>query len=219
MSFPSDTEATVKRRILSICQDHARIIFEISRKLALMFDSLLNNNVKEFKVHNESMHELINDSNKLKSVLLEEVASVGSLLISREDFLHLIFTVDEIADYAEAVAFRLNGLIKKKWKFDKKYIKKISELMVLILEEIGKMRETMISLSFNPSKAIELSKSVEEIERKIDSDYRILDIEILDAKMPIQSMLILRDIIQHLEKIADIGVEVIDLIKVLAVSA
>jgi uncharacterized protein Yka (UPF0111/DUF47 family) len=193
-------------------------MLEISRELALMFDSLLKKNVKEFKEHNESMHKLINDSNKLKTVLLEEVASVGSLLINREDFLHLIFTVDEIADYAEAVIFRLNGLIDKKWKVDKKYIKKISELMELILEEMGKMRETMISLSFNPSKAIELSKSVEEVERKIDSDYRNLDIEILDAKMSIQSMLILRDIIQHLEKIADIGVDVIDLIKVLAIS-
>jgi uncharacterized protein Yka (UPF0111/DUF47 family) len=193
-------------------------MLEISRELALMFDSLLKKNVKEFKEHNESIHKLINDSNKLKTVLLEEVASVGSLLINREDFLHLIFTVDEIADYAEAVIFRLNGLIDKKWKVDKKYIKKISELMELILEEMGKMRETMISLSFNPSKAIELSKSVEEVERKIDSDYRNLDIEILDAKMSIQSMLILRDIIQHLEKIADIGVDVIDLIKVLAIS-
>jgi uncharacterized protein Yka (UPF0111/DUF47 family) len=193
-------------------------MLEISRELALMFDSLLKKNVKEFKEHNENMHKLINDSNKLKTVLLEEIASVGSLLINREDFLHLIFTVDEIADYAEAVIFRLNGLIDKKWKIDKKYLKKISELMELILEEMGKMRETMISLSFNPSKAIELSKSVEEVERKIDSDYRNLDIEILDGKMSIQSKLILRDIIQHLEKIADIGVDVIDLIKVLAVS-
>jgi uncharacterized protein Yka (UPF0111/DUF47 family) len=193
-------------------------MLEISRELALMFDSLLKKNVKEFKEHNENMYKLINDSNKLKTVLLEEIASVGSLLINREDFLHLIFTVDEIADYAEAVIFRLNGLIDKKWKIDKKYLKKISELMELILEEMGKMRETMISLSFNPSKAIELSKSVEEVERKIDSDYRNLDIEILDGKMSIQSKLILRDIIQHLEKIADIGVDVIDLIKVLAVS-
>ncbi|MEM3571780.1 MAG: hypothetical protein QW589_07645, partial [Candidatus Bathyarchaeia archaeon] len=63
------------------------------------------------------------------------------------------------------------------------------------------------------------SKSVEEIERKIDSEYRALDMEILDNKIPIQSLLTIRDIIQHLEKIADIGVDVIDLIKVLAVSA
>lgn len=194
-------------------------MFEISRELALMLDSLLKKNVREFKERNESMHKLIDDSNKLKTVLLEEVASVGSLLISRESFLQLIFTVDGIADYSEAVAFRLNGLVEKKWKVDKKYIKKISGLMELILEEMGKMRETMISLNFNPSKAIDLAKRVEEIERRIDSDYRALDIEILDAKMPVQSILILRDIVQHLEKIADIGVDVIDLIKVLAVSA
>ncbi|MEM3571907.1 MAG: hypothetical protein QW589_08290, partial [Candidatus Bathyarchaeia archaeon] len=161
MTFPSDTEATVKRRILNICQDHARIMLEISRELSLMFDSLLKKDAKEFKEHNENMHKLINDSSKLKTALLEEVALVGSLLISREEFLHLIFTVDEIADYAEAIVFRLNGLMEKKWKVDKKYIKKISELMTMILEEMEKMRETMISLSFNPSKAIELSKSVE----------------------------------------------------------
>ena len=51
-----------------------------------------------------------------------------------------------------------------------------------------------------------------------DSSYRTLDIEILDAKMPMQSVLILRDIIEHLERMADLAVDVADLVRVLAIS-
>jgi len=182
-----------------------------------MLDSLTEGKEKEARTHYDQMLRMIEETDKLKSTLLREVASVGSLLINREDFLRLIFQVSEIADNAEAVAFRLDGIMTKKWKIDKKQMKAIASLMGLILEEMTKIRDTVMSLNINPEKALELSKSVEAVERKIDSEHRRLDLEILGSKAPIQSILILRDIIQHLERIADVGVDVVDLVRVIAV--
>lgn len=203
--------------MLNICNDHGRKVVDITRELAQMLDSLAGGNTKEAQSHYNLMLKMMEEIDELKTTLLTEVASVGSLLINREDFLRLIFQVTEIADLAEAVAFRLHGIMIKKWKVDTKHMKEIASLMGLVLEEMVRLREAMMSLNLNPDKAIQLAKSVEAVERKVDLQHRNLDMEILSSKSPIQSMLLLRDIVQHLERMADSGLDVVDLVRVIAV--
>ncbi len=218
MTFPIQTEATIKRRILEVCQGQARTIVDIVRELVLMVDSVAERKPKATKTHYEAMLKLIADNDKLRTTLLEEVASVGSLLVSREDFLRLMFRMTRIADYAEALAFRLMGATERNWKLDKKYIQGLSEVLSLVLSEVTRMKETLHSLGFDPDKAVELARSVEELERKIDVDSRNLDFEILSGKLPLPEVFLLRDIVERAERIADLGVEVVDLIRVIALT-
>ncbi|HXZ98473.1 MAG TPA: DUF47 family protein [Candidatus Acidoferrum sp.] len=218
MTFPIETEATIKRRILDVCQNQARTIVDIVRELALMVDSVVEKKSKATKVHYEGILKLISDNDKLRTTLLEEVASVGSLLISREDFLRLMFRMTTIADYAEALAFRLMGATDRNWKLEKKYIQSLSEVLSLVLSEVTRMRETLHSLGFDPDKAVELARSVEELERKIDVNSRNLDFEILSGKLSLQEVFLLRDMVERAERIADLGVEVVDLIRVIALT-
>jgi uncharacterized protein Yka (UPF0111/DUF47 family) len=218
MTFPIETEATIKRRILEVCQSQARTIVDIVRELALMVDSVAERKGKTTKTHYEGMLKLIAENDKLKATLLGEVASVGSLLISREDFLRLMFRMGAMADYAEALGFRLMGVTDRDWKLEKKHIQKLSEILSLVLSEVSRMKETLHSLSFDPDKAVELARSVEELERKIDTDSRNLDFDILSGKLPLQEVFLLRDLAERAERIADLGVEVVDLIRVLALT-
>jgi uncharacterized protein Yka (UPF0111/DUF47 family) len=218
MTFPIETEATIKRRILDVCQNQARTIVDIVRELALMVDSVVEKKSKATKTHYEGMLKLISDNDKLRTTLLEEVASVGSLLISREDFLRLMFRMTTIADYAEALAFRLMGATDRNWKLEKRYIQSLSEVLSLVLSEVTRMRETLHSLGFDPDKAVELARSVEELERKIDVNSRNLDFEILSGKLSLQEVFLLRDMVERAERIADLGVEVVDLIRVIALT-
>jgi uncharacterized protein Yka (UPF0111/DUF47 family) len=203
--------------MLSICNDHGRKVVDIARELAQMLDSLAEGKDKEAKTHYNQILKMMEEVDKLKTTLLSEVASVGTLLINREDFLRLIFQVSEIADNAEAVAFRLDGVMTKRWKVDNKHMKAIASLMGMVLEEMVRLRDTMMTLNLNPDKAMQLSKSVEAAERKVDSEQRSLDLDILSSRSSIQSILILRDIVQHLERMADMGLDVVDLIRVIAV--
>jgi uncharacterized protein Yka (UPF0111/DUF47 family) len=218
MTFPIQTEATIKRRILEVCQGQARTIVDIVRELVLMVDSVAERKPKATKTHYEAILKLIADNDKLRTTLLEEVASVGSLLVSREDFLRLMFRMTAIADYAEALAFRLMGATERNWKLDKKYVQGLSEVLSLVLSEVTRMKETLHSLGFDPDKAVELARSVEELERKIDVDSRNLDFEILSGKLSMPEVFLLRDIVERAERIADLGVEVVDLIRVIALT-
>jgi uncharacterized protein Yka (UPF0111/DUF47 family) len=218
MTFPIQTEATIKRRILEVCQGQARTIVDIVRELALMVDSVAERKPKTTKMHYEAMLKLIGDNDKLRTTLLEEVASVGSLLVSREDFLRLMFRMTTIADYAEALGFRVMGATERNWKLEKKYIQGLSEILSLVLSEVTRMKETLHSLGFDPDKAVELAKSVEDLERKIDVDSRNLDFEILSGKLSLQEVFLLRDMAERAERIADLGVEVVDIIRVIALT-
>jgi uncharacterized protein Yka (UPF0111/DUF47 family) len=218
MTFPIQKEATIKRRILEVCQGQARTIVDIVRELVLMVDSVAERKPKVTKTHYEAMLKLIADNDKLRTTLLGEVASVGSLLASREDFLRLMFRMTKIADYAEALAFRLMGATERNWKLDKNYIQGLSEVLSLVLSEVTRMKETLHSLGFDPDKAVELARSVEELERKIDVDSRNLDFEILSGKLPLPEVFLLRDMVERAERIADLGVEVVDLIRVIALT-
>jgi uncharacterized protein Yka (UPF0111/DUF47 family) len=212
-----ENEATAKRRILGLCQDNSRNQVEIIRKLALMIDSITDKKTNEIKDNYKEMLNMIDESAKSKLNILDQIASLGPFLMNREDFLRLTFRLSEITDNIESVAFRLISSKEKKIQIDTKYMKGISLLSSLILDESTKMRETLMSLTFNPTKALEMASVVEDIERKIDNVQRELEIDILTTKLS-SSTLLLKDIIERLEKTADIIISVLDQIRVLAVS-
>jgi uncharacterized protein Yka (UPF0111/DUF47 family) len=212
-----ENEATAKRRILGLCQDNSRNQVEIIRKLALMIDSITDKKTDEMKDHYKEMLNMIDESAKSKLNILDQIASLGPFLMNREDFLRLTFRLSEITDNIESVAFRLISSKEKKIQIDMKYMKGISLLSSLILDESTKMRETLMSLTFNPTKALEMASVVEDIERKIDNVQRELEIDIITTKLN-SSTLLLKDIIERLENTADIIISVLDQIRVLAVS-
>jgi len=214
-----ETEATIRRRILDICREQTRNVVEITRELALMTDSVSDGKGKDAKDHYGNMLKIIEEFENTKRKLLEEVSSFGTLLSSREDFIRLIFRVSEVADYSQGIGYRLTAIIDRSWKMDRKYMKRLSDIISLVLEEMSKIRETMMSLGFNPTKAMELSRGVEETERKVDNAYRTLDLEILDEKLPLRSILLVRDLGAQMENMADLGVDVVDLIRVIALTA
>lgn len=219
VTFPIETEANIRRRMLDLCQTHARNVVEIARQLVVLIDNIAEKKPKLAKENYESILKSLEENDKNKSTFLNEVASVGSLLLSREDFLRLLFRLGEVAEYCEAMGFRLMGVVDLKWKLDTKKLEAISKLMGLVLKEISKVRETLHSLSFDADRAIETAKLVEDLERQIDAESRKLDMELLSSKMPLQALLFFRDLVDRAERIADIGVDVVDHIRVLALTA
>ena len=219
MTFPIETEANIRRRMLDLCQTHARNVVEITRQLVVLLDNLAERKPKLEKDNYQSILKTLEENEKNKTIFLSEVASVGSLLISREDFLRLLFRLGEVAEYCEAMAFRLMGIVDLKWKLDTKRLQSVSHLMSSVLKEISKVRETLHSLSFDAEKAIETARAVEELERQIDAESRKLDMDLISSRMSLQDLLFFRDLVERAEKIADIGVDVVDQIRVLALTA
>ena len=181
-----------------------------------MIDELSQKNMKEATNHNDNIYKLLTESKEIKLKLFEEIMSVGTLLVNREGYLRLIFELERMMDNAEASAYRLKYILDGKIKVDKSYLLDLAKLSSLVLNETIKVRDIMRALMFNPEKSLELSKIVENGEKNIDIAHRELDLKILNSAKNIAALLLLRDIAERIEDISDIGVDTVDLLRMLA---
>jgi uncharacterized protein Yka (UPF0111/DUF47 family) len=153
----------------------------------------------------------------VKLRLFDEISSVGTLLLNREAFLRLIFELERITDNAEATAYRLMYIIDGKIKADKAYLKDLANFSAKVLDETARVRDIIMALMFNPEKALELSGIVENHEKEIDVSHRELDLKLLTSVRNVSVLLLLRDIVDRIEAISDVGVDVVELIRMLAI--
>jgi len=216
MVFPVETEARVKRRALSVCQDHLRRVMDVSRKISQMVDCFV-------KGDKNSARELFADIKKsgeevdvARREVSRELAEIGAILMSREDFLRFTNLTSEIADFYEGVAFRLLEIMGRGWKVPADIKEGLTKLSSAVFETVSKLRETAMTLNYGASKALEKAREVEMAEKIVDDLYRELEVKIINSDMDIPAMLLLRDVVQILEDAADKAEDASDAARILA---
>jgi len=125
--------------------------------------------------------------------------------------------MDEIAGYITGIAFKLSNLKIKTLK-TKNLEKELTELIELVVDEIYKLNEIVRSLNVDSSKSIELAQETQKIERDIDSKYRTMEIKALNEIRDTKELLLMKDVIELIEEMADKCQEVSDSFILLALS-
>ena len=216
MVFPVETEERVKRRALTICQDHLRKVLEITRKVPQLVDAF----VKGDKVTVKQLHTEIRKAEEevdiARRTVAQELAEIGAILISREDFLRFTNLASEIADFCEGIAFRLLEIMYRSWKVPPQIKKDLAKLGEAMFETVSKLRETAMTLNYGANKASEKSREVEVAERVVDDLYRDLEVKILSSNIEIPALLLLRDVLQLMEDAADKAEDASDAARILA---
>jgi predicted phosphate transport protein (TIGR00153 family) len=216
MVFPVETEERVKRRALTICQDHLRKVLEITRKVPQLVDAF----VKGDKVTVKQLHTEIRKAEEevdiTRRTVAQELAEIGAILISREDFLRFTNLASEIADFCEGIAFRVLEIMDRSWKVPSQIKKDLAKLGDAMFETVSKLRETAMTLNYGANKASEKSREVEVAERVVDDLYRDLEVKILSSNIDIPALLLLRDVLQLMEDAADKAEDASDAARILA---
>ena len=217
MAFPIETEDQIRRNVLNICEDHIRRVLESVRELARMVDDFSNHaDFDAMETHLFQIKKIKDEATESKRQLLNELAETGMLLMNREDFMRLSVQINEIPDYCEGAAYRLNYLVKNKTNISNDLHDALMNLSKNVLKTVTNLRKTILSLKYSRSKAIEMSKSVEIAEYAVDEIFRETEMKILDAGLNLGTTLILKDLAQFLEDIADKAEDAIDSTRVLA---
>jgi predicted phosphate transport protein (TIGR00153 family) len=146
----------------------------------------------------------------------QELAEIGAILISREDFLRFTNLSSEIADFSEGVAFWLLQIIQRDWKVPNDIKKGMLKLSEAVLETVLKLRETAITLNYGSAKTLEKARDVEMGERIVDEAYREVELKIINANVTIPVLVLLRDITKLLEDSADKAEDAADAARILS---
>ena len=199
-----------------MCQDHARLVVEIYRRVLVMIDNLVKHEHSGMQDRIKEAQKIRMEAIEIKRGIMKELHASGNLLFNREDLYRLITKQSEVIDHAESVGVRLEAIGERGWKIPAQVGVGLADLSDAAFDALVKLRESLISLGFNSERSIALTSELDELERKVDVLYRRLDVSIITSKGELPLILTLRDVSMKLEEMIDAAVEEADLIRILA---
>jgi len=215
--YSGELEVQAKRKAIAVLQDEINRILNASRSLATLPDLMLKKNKSEIKSTLRQIETIEEEVENLRRKITRDVADVGGLIINRENLLNTAYTMDEIAGYITGIAFKLSNIKPATLKLAD-FGKDITDLIELVVDEVYKLNEIIRSLNSNAASSIELAQDTQKIEREIDTKYRQLTIKVLDEISNTKELLLVKDVIEGIEEMADKCQSVSDSFILLALS-
>ena len=215
--YSGELEVQAKRKALAVLQDEINRILNASRVLSTMPKMLVKKDKTGIKGALEQISSIEEEVENLRRKITRDVADVGGLILNRDNILNTAYTMDEIGGYITGISFKLSN-IKVSTLKTSNLEKNLTELIELVVDEIYKLNEIIRSLNVDASKAIELAQETQKIERDIDTKYRLMSITALDEITDMKQLLLMKDVIEAIEEMADKCQEVSDSFILLALS-
>ncbi|MCL5067294.1 MAG: DUF47 family protein [Thaumarchaeota archaeon] len=213
--FSGEAEIQARRKTLAVLQDEVRRVLDASRELVQLYVALTKNDAPGIQSSLERIRKAEEDTEQLRRMLTRELAEIGTMMINREDFLRTAYNVEEMSGYIAGVAFKLSqtksaGIKKAGIGED------LRDLIDMSVESIQRLNEVVRALAINPIHAIDLSNSVQKLERQVDDKYRNLTSKIMNEVDQFKELLLLKDIVQGIEDLVDNCLNATDSITILA---
>ncbi len=215
--YSGELEVQAKRKAIAVLQDEINRILNAARELATLPELMLKKDKAGIKGVLETISTIEEEVENLRRKITREVADVGGLIMNRENLLNTAYTMDEIAGYITGIAFKLSN-VKSSTLKSANIDKDITKLIELVVDEIYKLNEIIRSLNSNTANAIELAQETQTIEREIDIKYRQATIKILTEIPNTKELLLMKDVIEGIEEMADKCQRVSDSFILLALS-
>ncbi len=215
--YSGELEVQAKRKAIAVLQDEINRILNAARELATLPELMVKKDKAKIKNALDQISTIEEDVENLRRKITREVADVGGLIMNRENILNTAYTMDEIAGYITGIAFKLSN-VKPSTLKSSTIDKDLTILMELVVDEIYKLNEVIRNLTNNEANAIDIAQETQSIEREIDIKYRQTTIKLLNEVSNTKELLLLKDVIEGIEEMADRCQNVSDSFIMLALS-
>ena len=215
--YSGELEVQAKRKALAELHDEINRILNASRVLSTLPKMMVSKDKTGIKSALEQISSIEEEVENLRRKITRDVADVGGLILNRDNILNTAYTMDEIGGYITGISFKLSNMKSTTIKTSQ-LDKDLTELIELVVDEIYKLNEIIRSLNVDAGKAIELAQETQKIERDIDTKYRVMSITALNEISDTKELLLMKDVIESIEEMADKCQEVSDSFILLALS-
>jgi len=215
--YSGELEVQAKRKALAVLQDEINRILNAGRVLSTLPNMLVKKDKTGIKSALEQIDAIEAEVENLRRKITRDVSDVGGLILNRDNLLNTAYTMDEIGGYITGISFKLSN-IKVSTIKTSHLDKDLTELIELVVDQIYKLNEIIRSLNVDSRKSIEIAQETQKIEREIDTKYRIMTITVLNEITDTKELLLMKDVIELIEEMADKCQEVSDSFILLALS-
>ncbi|TFG05868.1 MAG: DUF47 family protein [Promethearchaeota archaeon] len=212
----SDAQITRQEmKALDILQDHLRQVLASITELRNLVDDWFEKKEESVQIHIKKLEDIENKANDIKWKILNELSSAQTML-NREDFMRLVMTNDSLVDHTEGIGHRV--LLLMNWIPDTKTVSYIKDMLDAILKMMMTLRESIFVLTQNSENSINKASEIYELERNIDALHRDAVKHLYSQDLDAKTLHLAVGLIEHLEDLADIGEDVTDAIRIIAVA-
>ena len=215
--YSGELEVQAKRKALAVLQDEINRILNAGRVLSTLPNMLVKKDKAGIKNALEQIDAIEAEVENLSRKITRDVADVGGLILNRDNILNTAYTMDEIGGYITGISFKLSN-IKVSTMKTSHLDKDLTELIELVVDQIYKLNEIIRSLNVDSHKSVEVAQETQKIEREIDTKYRTMTITVLNEITDTKELLLMKDVIELIEEMADKCQEVSDSFILLALS-
>lgn len=198
----SENELQTRRRTVVVLQDEMRRVLDASRVLLDEYVALAKGDKQGVGSSMEKVKKAEEDVVMLRSALIRELSTIGTLLVNREDVLRAAFSVEDIFGHVNGIAFKMSQLTKGVAK-NKKNKEAITALLGLLIDSMSKLNETLRALSINSDQSLQLASQVQQIESAIDSKYRESVAMVMRTAGGMKELIVTKDLLESIEDCAD----------------
>jgi len=207
-----------KSKVLEIADRQMTLAIDTVIELEKSINAASNGNKEKAKASFEKLSLIEHEIDELRRTIFEELTRGSLPPKDREDIMHLVKRLDEMADHVKdasrAVVLLLDAkVVKELWK-------QFAETAKDLVACATTLRNAIDKLGIDPLRAMELAKQIDEIEGRVDEKYLKSKALLLvhSNKMDAATILLLKDLIEEMEHVADACDDTADYVRILTVT-
>jgi len=207
-----------KSKVLEIADRQMTLAIDTVIELEKSINAASKGNKEKAKASFEKLSLIEHEIDELRRIVFEELTRGSLPPKDREDIMHLVKRLDEMADHVKdasrAVVLLLDAkVVKEMWK---QFAETAKDLVLCATT----LRNAIEKLGTDPPRAMELAKQIDGIEGRVDEKYLKSKALLLKYanKMDAATILLLKDLIEEMEHVADACDDTADYVRILTVA-
>jgi predicted phosphate transport protein (TIGR00153 family) len=207
-----------KTKVLEMADRQMTLAIDTVIELENAINFALNSDKEKAIASCDKLSRIEHEIDELRRIVMEELTRGSLQSKDREDIMHLVKRLDQMADHVKdasrAVILLLEAEVPKEmWKQFAKTAKDLVDCATTL-------RKAIENLGTNPAKAMELAKQIDKIESKVDEKYLKSKALLLkySKETDVVTILLLKDLIEEMEHVADACDDTADYVRILTVS-
>jgi len=207
-----------KSKLLEMADRQMTLAIDTVIELEKSINAALNANKPKAMASFDKLSTIEHEIDELRRIVFEELTRGSLRSKDREDIMHLVKRLDQMADHVKdasrAVVLLLEAEVPKKmWEQFALTAKDLVEIATTL-------RKAIEQLGTNPEKAMKLAKQIDKIEGKVDKKYLKSKAMLLkhSKETDAATIFLLKDLIEEMEHVADSCDDTADYVRILTVS-
>jgi len=207
-----------KSKVLEIADRQMALAIDTVVELEKSINAALKGKQKKATESIERLSVTEHEIDELRRIVFEELTRGSLPSKDREDIMHLVKRLDVMADHVKDASRAVLVLLEA--KVPKEMWEQFVETAKDLVDCATTLRKAIEKLGTNPTEATELAKKIDQIEHRVDEKYVKSKSLLLkhSNKMDAATILLLKDLIEEMEHVADACDDTADYVRILSVA-